>query len=142
MIPHESLGKEVYNVSSFGMQDALNLLISYPCVYYTCGEYERASEQAARFNRVIEENGIAQFIIIRRVGRRVVAERGPEFDPVRAQAGWDAIVGNAPSMPRYTVGDGSSEGSAMPAGTYESFVRSYSSGDWSDTVTVTSEDNE
>ena len=146
MIPHESLGKEVYNVSSFGLDEALNLLISYPCVYYTCGEYERASEQVSRFNRTIDDNSLGRFIIIRRVGRRVVAERGSEFDAARVEAGWDAIVDR--DIPRYRVTDNSMEDGAsvspeLPPSQLDHDIRSVSTSDWSSiSSTELSEDNE
>jgi hypothetical protein len=92
MIPHESLGKEVYNVNSFGLHDAVDLLIVHPCVYYTCGHYERASEQANRLYRLARQYNIADVITIRRVGRRVVAERGPGFNSSEVELGFDALL--------------------------------------------------
>ena len=92
MIPHESLGKEVYTVTVFGIEDALRLLINYPCVYYTCSRYERASDQAQHLHNMCVEYGITNTMDIRRVGRRVVAERGPDFNQATVELGLDAVM--------------------------------------------------
>lgn len=80
MIPHESLGKEVYCVNVFNVRTVLELLAEHPCVYYNCRSFERASMQVESLQHSVAERSLTDRIVIRRVGRRVVAERGEQFD--------------------------------------------------------------
>jgi hypothetical protein len=118
MIPHESLGKDAYNVSSFNIETVLQLLLAYPCVYYTCGGYGRASEQASNLSAISRRYNLNDFIVVRRVGRRVVAERGPEYNPELVQAGWDHVVDRASERERRRE-FGTDSGRTIPPGSYD-----------------------
>ena len=92
MIPNESLGKEIYNVRSFGLADVVQLLVNHPCVYYNCSHYSRAGEQAHYLHDQGRRYRMNSFVIFRRVGRRVVAERGPSFNVAAATCGFNEVL--------------------------------------------------
>ena len=73
MIPHETLAKGSYYTRYFEPTEALKLLRTYPCAYFTCRSRERAAMYAEDFRA---RSGV---IIFRRLGKRVIAEMNPAY---------------------------------------------------------------
>lgn len=83
MILHELMAKGAYNVESFGFREGLSLLKLYPCVYYTARNYSRAARYVYELNRTADQHydgSLNNVVHIRRLGRRVLMERGPKFN--------------------------------------------------------------